>query len=72
MTTNMQTALCGKIPCFRPGTSAKTTKPQLSRGTADPAIWTTGESDPENEESIEPEDGLTREDLMDVLSLYLF
>ena len=72
MTTNMQTAICGKVPCFKPRTAAKTTKPQLSRGDAEPAIWTIGQYDPENEDMNAGEDGLTREDLMDVLSLYLF
>ena len=67
----MQTAICGKIPCFKPRVFAKPA-PQVDYGTADPAARTIGAYDRDEEESNITEDGLTREDLMDVLSLYLF
>jgi hypothetical protein len=71
MTTNMQTQLCGSIPCFRPGPAVKTATPQWQCGAAEPAWKAAGKYDGEDEDQNETEDGLTQEDLMDVLTLYL-
>lgn len=73
MTTNMQTQLCGSIRRFRPGPSAETATPQLNCGaTAEQALLKAGKYDCGNDECSDTDEGLTPEDLMDVLSLYLF
>lgn len=71
MTTNMQTQSCGPIPCFQQRPPVKTATPHWLCGADEPVWRTTGKYDREDDGEQETEDGLTQEDLIDVLTLYL-